>query len=551
MALLWRRLVLPSALLGLSLAGVLLVNAVFFQPSTRASHGILDLQKWDFSQDAALLAGEWAFFWNQYLPADSVDSRTIASAPAYLVLPGVWNNLNYPDAQITMLGQATLALELHLAAGAHYVLKIPTLTNRYRLWIDGKLVVNDNLEEPRTHFQETNQFRLIHFDVPSGKTILVFHLLNDRHRTGGIWEELKLTRSEYVSHLDEGPWLWDTLNAFGLSLAAVALVVLALRRQQWAYFYLAIFAALMSVRAGTVNERVLFELLGIRDWNIQQALEHGTLYASFPFYALFLGFRYPSYFPPLLHWVCISAMSVLLVLVLITPPSVYSHTIIIVKSVAVLYCFLWLSALVEHLESRNWKAYLLFGGSLLLVLGVVNDVLYTSNYINSMHLSHTGALAFFVATCIYPVDMVKTRVLLEKEAQPLPASDAEPSDDAAPDEEPHPLKALCQHYESNPESELLRSLLAASMSHALQIWQDELLLSKVELAEQSGLWRVTNDAGTLKTRTLDKYLKAEALPKNPRIKTVSKTLRFVAGQPGVRSEDAQWLAKAASLIDAR
>jgi two-component system sensor histidine kinase ChiS len=51
--------------------------------------------------------------------------------------------------------------------------------------------------------------------------------------------------------------------------------------------------------------------------------------------------------------------------------------------------------------------------------------------------------------------------------------------------------------------------------------------SKVDLAENSGLWTVYLDGSTAKTRTLDKYLSLQTLPKNPRWETVARTVNYV------------------------
>jgi PAS domain S-box-containing protein len=69
--------------------------------------------------------------------------------------------------------------------------------------------------------------------------------------------------------------------------------------------------------------------------------------------------------------------------------------------------------------------------------------------------------------------------------------------------------------------------LADIMKQALKIWFLETKKSKVELAEESQLWRVTLDNGSAKTRTLDKYLNAETIPSNPRWRNVFDTALFV------------------------
>lgn len=69
--------------------------------------------------------------------------------------------------------------------------------------------------------------------------------------------------------------------------------------------------------------------------------------------------------------------------------------------------------------------------------------------------------------------------------------------------------------------------LCELMNLSLTLWEDSTGESKVELAQQSRLWRVTLDGGSCKTRTLDKYLSVTHIPANPRWRIVIKTVNFV------------------------
>lgn len=72
-----------------------------------------------------------------------------------------------------------------------------------------------------------------------------------------------------------------------------------------------------------------------------------------------------------------------------------------------------------------------------------------------------------------------------------------------------------------------RELLVKAMTLTLNYWQENTGKSKFDLAEESGLWRVYLDRSSLQTRTLDKYLHVETVPKTPRWRTVLSSLDFV------------------------
>ncbi|ENO2183759.1 response regulator [Vibrio alginolyticus] len=77
------------------------------------------------------------------------------------------------------------------------------------------------------------------------------------------------------------------------------------------------------------------------------------------------------------------------------------------------------------------------------------------------------------------------------------------------------------------KQELMREVLVDAMTHALEYWESVTGESKFAFAEQSGLWRVYLDRSTLQTRTLDKYMRIETLPKTPRWRTVLSSIEFI------------------------
>lgn len=72
-----------------------------------------------------------------------------------------------------------------------------------------------------------------------------------------------------------------------------------------------------------------------------------------------------------------------------------------------------------------------------------------------------------------------------------------------------------------------RTLIVELMSKSLEVWEQNTGKGKLELAEESEIWRVSLDQGSYKTRTLDKYLQIRSLPKKPRTKDVIDTVDFI------------------------
>ena len=78
-----------------------------------------------------------------------------------------------------------------------------------------------------------------------------------------------------------------------------------------------------------------------------------------------------------------------------------------------------------------------------------------------------------------------------------------------------------------PDKAHFRKLIVEAMSTTVQTWESVTGKTKVDLADQSKLWKSYLDGSTWKTRTLDKYLNVKSLPKKPRWRQVVRTVHFV------------------------
>ncbi|WP_188364202.1 tetratricopeptide repeat protein [Marinicella pacifica] len=91
--------------------------------------------------------------------------------------------------------------------------------------------------------------------------------------------------------------------------------------------------------------------------------------------------------------------------------------------------------------------------------------------------------------------------------------------------------------------EALKKALVESLIDATIIWEKTTQTSQIELAEQSKIWTVSIDNGTLRARSLEKYLSLEKIPDNPRWRNVVQTNHFILSQDNLQKQDRQILEK--------
>lgn len=73
----------------------------------------------------------------------------------------------------------------------------------------------------------------------------------------------------------------------------------------------------------------------------------------------------------------------------------------------------------------------------------------------------------------------------------------------------------------------MNKMLVTALLEAVNIWITINDQSLVEFAYQSKIWTITNDSGTLRVRSLERYLSIDKIPKNPRWKNVTKSIQYV------------------------
>lgn len=88
-------------------------------------------------------------------------------------------------------------------------------------------------------------------------------------------------------------------------------------------------------------------------------------------------------------------------------------------------------------------------------------------------------------------------------------------------------------------------MLVRLMRTALEAWERASRKGRVELAESSGIWRITIDDGRLRVRAMDRYLSLETLPERPRWREVLRTAYFLLGEVAISAEHREQLERLA------
>ena len=119
----------------------------------------------------------------------------------------------------------------------------------------------------------------------------------------------------------------------------------------------------------------------------------------------------------------------------------------------------------------------------------------------------------------------------------------------APESADEGLHAAVAHAEDLPAAALpldaldpqqrFRGLLVSLMQLSLDLWERLTRKTRIDLAERSGVWRITIDEGRLRVRAMDRYLSLDTLPEKPRWREVLRTAYFVLAELELTAEQRQ------------
>jgi hypothetical protein len=91
-------------------------------------------------------------------------------------------------------------------------------------------------------------------------------------------------------------------------------------------------------------------------------------------------------------------------------------------------------------------------------------------------------------------------------------------------------------------------LLVNLMRASLETWERAARKGRIDLAEASGIWRITIDDGRLRVRAMDRYLSLETLPDRPRWREVLRTAYFLLSEVQIGEEQRQQLERMVNEI---
>lgn len=386
---------------------ILLIFSIFFifsckseiENKPKVENGEIDLSNWEFTKKGSLkLNGEWEFYWNKLLePSDFINSN---QQKEYIHVPNLWTKFKYENKPVGSYGYATYRIKIILPEKDKiYSLKIGRIETAYKIWIDDLLInevgkVGNSRQNMRSAWIPTeNDFFAINKEI-----YLTIQVSNFNHRKGGIANSIEIGEQKQIRNSSLVLLGFDIflLGAI-LIMAFYHLGVFLLRKEDISplFFFL---AALSTAIYTTANGNfILSRIFSNINFELLVKINFISNYARIAFFTLFLGSLFKNEIKPLIVKIISYWAIAMAIVVIITPASFYSRTLLLLIIIA-LFTITYLSVgLIRATIRKRGGAIFSLIGTLCILFAAINDTLLDYGVINSIFMSSLGLfiLIFF------------------------------------------------------------------------------------------------------------------------------------------------------------
>lgn len=390
---------------GIGLFFLFSFSACIGSPSSKisplAEKGVLDLREWNFSEDGIVkLDGEWKFQWKELTlsrPSETSSERSILT-----VVPGNWNQISGIEGlnSFQAYGYGTYSLKVLLGKDTErLMLRFQDAGTAASVFVDGKKIARNGvvgIDSNSSRPQYLPQYNSLSF--PKNEFTITVEVSNFHHFKGGLWESIRLgTESEMQifreDHANSEMFLFGSI----MIMAFYHFGLFSLRRRDLSGLYFGAFCFSIGMRLLVTGERFLIRKIPDLPWEFWNKIEYLSIYISVPLFVNYMDALFPGAISSRIRKSTQWFYSLLSIFVILTPASVYSHSMIPFELLMLLYIG-WLIFILARLFYRRAEgASMALGGLLALTASSINDILYSQALVSTGYYLPFGLFAFIFA----------------------------------------------------------------------------------------------------------------------------------------------------------
>ncbi|TGM12867.1 adenylate/guanylate cyclase domain-containing protein [Leptospira selangorensis] len=367
--------------------------------SPLAENGVLDLREWNFAEDGIVkLDGEWKFQWMK-LAVSRPDLGSKDAATHIVNIPGNWNQIPKLEGMNPLMAFGYGTYTLKIIPGQNQgrlMMHFQGAGTAASIYLDGKKIMGNGVVGPDANSSRPQYLPLyVSIGQPNKEMLLQVEISNFDHYKGGLWESLRMgTEVDLLNFRDNSSFSEMFLFGSIIIMALYHFGLYSLRRRDMTGLFFGAFCASICLRIFVTGERFLILKFPHLPWEFFNKLEYISFYLAVPFFIYYLDALYPHSLSAKLKRIFIGFNLVVSAIVVFTPASIYTHTLIPFQ-VCLIFVILWIFfVLVRLVRSGAEGSLMALGGVIALTAAAINDSLYSQAVINTGYYLPLGLFVF-------------------------------------------------------------------------------------------------------------------------------------------------------------
>lgn len=364
-------------------------------------NGKIDLSDVDFTTAKPInLDGDWEFYWEKLFVAQDFYDSSHYRIKKYYPVPSEWSS-SADISELSQYGYGTYRVQIDLGQStSNIAFRINSRGMAYKVIIDGKVMAESGSvgrDEKATIPQSKNDVIPLKF---AKKTVeLIIQTSNFHNHSGGLVGQVAIGEaSSMIKSQKRNIWI-DLFLAGSIIMMGIYHIGLFLaRKKDYSPLYFALFCVFMFIRI-MVSENISANLFS-GFWVLLHKIDYLTYYLSFGSFFLYSIWIFKKDASKIITLFTIGFTAVFSFLVIILPPRIYTHMLVIFQIFTVIGAlYLTYLTVIALIKKRNGALIYLFGWVLLFATGI-NDLLYFAGILNTQTLLPIGLFLFILFQAI-------------------------------------------------------------------------------------------------------------------------------------------------------
>ncbi|TGL60615.1 adenylate/guanylate cyclase domain-containing protein [Leptospira sarikeiensis] len=364
-----------------------------------AENGVLDLRDWNFAEDGIVkLDGEWKFQWMK-LAVSRPEIGKKDQSPITVNIPGNWNQIGHLEGMNPLMAFGYGTYTLKIIPGQNQgrlMIQFQGAGTAAAVYLDGKKILGNGVVGPDENSSQPQYLPLyISIGQPNKEMLLQVEISNFNHYKGGLWESLRLgTERDLLNLRDTNSFSEMFLFGSIIIMALYHFGLFSLRRRDMTGLFFGAFCASICLRIFVTGERFLIHKFPALPWEFFSKLEYLSFYLAVPFFIYYVDALYPNSFSAKIRRFFLWFNGIISSMVVFTPASIYTHTLIPFQLGLVFVIFWIFFVLVRLVRNRAEGSIMALGGVIALTAAAINDSLYSQAVINTGYYLPLGLFVF-------------------------------------------------------------------------------------------------------------------------------------------------------------